>query len=237
MMWNKCIKYLNSGGSPSEDYWKKSKLSDATSFRRQHPYKRRVIETFRDFPPTALSLVDVLLSIELENRGNASDALASEHILFLVIHQVYRNILLQRNSDVKIRDEEARRQKAEAVKGRGPESVRRGPRESKQVRIPEFDSDGDISLKAKEDTSRGPSGLTRSSSKSVADLSVPTRRGDWISGKESSQKKVHYSGPLVPPGGNMEEMLKEHERQIQLAVRKSETRTKNNHCNRTSTDE
>lgn len=32
---------------------------------------------------------------------------------------------------------------------------------------------------------------------------------------------MHYSGPLVPPGGNMDDMLKEHERQIQQAVRKA----------------
>lgn len=32
---------------------------------------------------------------------------------------------------------------------------------------------------------------------------------------------MHYSGPILPPGGNLEEMLKEHERQIQQAVRKA----------------
>ncbi|KAI4320239.1 hypothetical protein MLD38_033740 [Melastoma candidum] len=35
------------------------------------------------------------------------------------------------------------------------------------------------------------------------------------------KNRMHYSGPLVPPGGNLEGMLKEHERQIQQAVRKS----------------
>lgn len=35
------------------------------------------------------------------------------------------------------------------------------------------------------------------------------------------KSRIHYSGPLVPHGGNMEEMLKEHERQIQEAVRKA----------------
>lgn len=34
-------------------------------------------------------------------------------------------------------------------------------------------------------------------------------------------KRMHYSGPLVPPGANMDDMLKEHERQIQQAVRKA----------------
>ena len=32
---------------------------------------------------------------------------------------------------------------------------------------------------------------------------------------------MHYSGPLMPSGGNIEEMLKDHERQIQEAVRKA----------------
>lgn len=32
---------------------------------------------------------------------------------------------------------------------------------------------------------------------------------------------IHYSGPLIPAGGNIDEMLKEHEKQIQKAVRKA----------------
>ena len=31
---------------------------------------------------------------------------------------------------------------------------------------------------------------------------------------------MHHSGPLLAPEDNLEEMLKEHERQIQQAVRK-----------------
>jgi len=32
---------------------------------------------------------------------------------------------------------------------------------------------------------------------------------------------LNYSGPLLPPEDNLEEILKEHERQIQQAVRKA----------------
>lgn len=67
-------------GSPSEEYWKKSKLPHATSFKPQHPYKRCVTDTFKDFPPSVLALVDILLSIEPEKRGTASSALNSEVI-------------------------------------------------------------------------------------------------------------------------------------------------------------
>jgi len=35
------------------------------------------------------------------------------------------------------------------------------------------------------------------------------------------KNRMHYSGPLMPPGGNIEDMMKEHERRIQEAVRKS----------------
>lgn len=38
------------------------------------------------------------------------------------------------------------------------------------------------------------------------------------------RRRIHFSGPLMPPGGNMEDMLKEHEKQIQEAVRKSKTK-------------
>lgn len=53
------------------------------------------------------------------------------------------------------------------------------------------------------------------------------RRDEKALGKESTMgyvpknNRIHYSGPLLPPGGNLEEMLKEHERQIQNAVRKA----------------
>ncbi|GAB2290362.1 hypothetical protein Dimus_024642 [Dionaea muscipula] len=268
-------------GSPSENFWKKSKLSDATGFKRQQPYQRRVVETFKDFPPTALSLVDVLLSIEPEKRGTASAALASEFFTGNPLPCDPSSLPKyppSKEFDVKLRDEETRRRKEEAVKGRGAESVRRGPRESKPVHTPEYDADGDISLKGKlqpkgtaigynhkghaaltvdaqegmshcssmvhpsasgsswtskmkNDGSHRTSGQIYGSSTNVANLSV--RRDDWASGKESStgygQKKnrIHYSGPLVPPGGNMEDMLKEHERQIQQAVRNSKVRNKN----------
>lgn len=35
------------------------------------------------------------------------------------------------------------------------------------------------------------------------------------------KNRIFRSGPLIPQGGNMEDLLKEHERQIQEAVRRS----------------
>lgn len=65
-------------GSPSEEYWAKAKLPDVTLFKPQRPYRRRIAETFRDFPPTALDLLDTLLAIEPSHRGTAASALDSE---------------------------------------------------------------------------------------------------------------------------------------------------------------
>ncbi|KAL5982873.1 hypothetical protein ACLOJK_016951 [Asimina triloba] len=69
-------------GSPSEEYWRTSKLPHATIFKPQHPYRRCVAEIFKDFPSYALALMDVLLAIEPEHRGTAASALKSKVIEF-----------------------------------------------------------------------------------------------------------------------------------------------------------
>ncbi|KAJ8452519.1 hypothetical protein Cgig2_000108 [Carnegiea gigantea] len=65
-------------GSPSDDYWKKSKLPNATLFKPREPYKRGIRETFKDFPPSALSLIDTLLAMDPAERKTATDALNSD---------------------------------------------------------------------------------------------------------------------------------------------------------------
>jgi serine/threonine protein kinase len=65
-------------GSPSEDYWRKSKLPHATIFKPQQPYRRCVAETFKDFPAPAIELIETLLSIDPADRGTSASALISE---------------------------------------------------------------------------------------------------------------------------------------------------------------
>ncbi|EPS73419.1 hypothetical protein M569_01335, partial [Genlisea aurea] len=65
-------------GSPSEEYWKKSKLPHATMFKPQQSYKRCIVETFKDFPASSLPLIDTLLAIDPLHRLTATDALNSE---------------------------------------------------------------------------------------------------------------------------------------------------------------
>nr|CAB3475295.1 unnamed protein product [Digitaria exilis] len=61
-------------GTPSEDYWEKMKFVHPT-FK---PYERCLAEKFKDVPPSALSLLETLLSIDPDMRCTASDALNSE---------------------------------------------------------------------------------------------------------------------------------------------------------------
>ncbi|KAL5843353.1 hypothetical protein ACOSQ4_009311 [Xanthoceras sorbifolium] len=264
-------KILKLCGSPSEDYWTKNKSAHATSFKPQHPYKRCVAEAFRTFSRSALALVDKLLAIDPEKRGSAASALRSEFFTtdpLACDPSSMPKYSPSKELDAKLRDEEARRQRADAVKGRGPESIRRG--DLKAVRTPEFSPQGQpkttsVSHKynAQDDGGSGfliePSrgakqnGLSHASSaihpsaswnknrgsgrnnaellgqrtqmqRAAADSS---KRDDRLTGKESAvgyvpkKNRIHYSGPLMPPGGNMEDILKEHERQIQQAVRKA----------------
>lgn len=65
-------------GSPSDEYWKRSKLPNATLFKPREPYKRRIRETFKDFPPSSLPLIDTLLAIDPADRQTATAALRSE---------------------------------------------------------------------------------------------------------------------------------------------------------------
>ncbi|KAA0067070.1 putative serine/threonine-protein kinase [Cucumis melo var. makuwa] len=342
-------------GSPSEEYWKKSKLPHATIFKPQHPYKRCVAETFKDFPFSALALLDVLLAVEPDGRGTASSALRSEFFTTKPLPSDPSDLPKYppcKEFDVKLRDEEARRRRAPISVAREHEAAYKFPRESKAIPAPHANAELHASIQKKqvqqnptsvsekynheEDGGSGfcieprkeamqmqPTGLgssqnmngnqgdnQRGSSVGAkgAELrkqrsfmqhgagqlsrysnSVAVRGGsrfdcggessanshwpeecfnvsynhfnggessekhewsrhllgrpkssykmdDQSSGKESMsyapKKRIHYSGPLMPPGGNLEEMLKEHEKQIQHAVRKAridKAKTKKTH--------
>jgi len=74
-------------GSPSEEYWKKSKLPHATIFKPQHSYKRCISETFKHFPPSSLPLIETLLAIDPTERKTATAALNSEVSFY--VHMEY----------------------------------------------------------------------------------------------------------------------------------------------------
>ncbi|XP_027073545.2 protein IMPAIRED IN BABA-INDUCED STERILITY 1 [Coffea arabica] len=66
-------------GSPPDEYWKQSKLPLATMFKPQHPYESTLRERCKEFPKTAVNLIETLLSMDPQKRGTASAALESEY--------------------------------------------------------------------------------------------------------------------------------------------------------------
>ncbi|XP_050128949.1 probable serine/threonine-protein kinase At1g09600 [Malus sylvestris] len=324
-------------GSPSEEYWKRSKLPHATIFKPTHPYKRCVAETFKDFPQSTLALLEVLLDVEPEGRGTASSALQSEFFTSLPLPCDPSSLPKyppSKEFDAKLRDEEARRRKAAGGKGGSSKDSkvvpasdanaiqRQGqanPKSISEKYNPEEDSGSGFPIEPPKGAApnafshsgqsvhpsafgslqsghskngaefsrqksymyRGAAQSSRfSNSASVRsgsqfdgniesanphwpeermngrynyfDNGESSAKHDWSrhflerpksshkkdeqpSGKESAtgytnrKNRIHYSGPLMPPGGNIEEMLKEHEKQIQHAVRKArldKTKTK-----------
>ncbi|KAI3975673.1 hypothetical protein MKX01_023099 [Papaver californicum] len=106
-------------GSPAEEFWKKSKLPHAAIFKPQQPYKRCIVETFRDFSPSSLPLIETLLAIDPAERLTATAALASEFFT-TEPHACEPSSLPQyppsKEMDAKLRDEESRRVRAAANK-------------------------------------------------------------------------------------------------------------------------
>ncbi|KAK7343757.1 hypothetical protein VNO77_12771 [Canavalia gladiata] len=63
-------------GTPSEEYWRKLKLS--TTFRPPKSYRPSLLETFGDLPPSSLGLLCTLLALDPAFRGSACKALKNQ---------------------------------------------------------------------------------------------------------------------------------------------------------------
>ncbi|XP_042385581.1 probable serine/threonine-protein kinase At1g54610 isoform X1 [Zingiber officinale] len=311
-------------GSPAEEFWRTSKLPHATSFKPQQPYPRCIQETFKDFPPPALALLDCLLSIDPLFRGTAISALKSDFFStkpFACDPSSLPKYPPSKEYDAKLRNEEARsRQREAAIKEYGSrkempshdgniesqklhgslrtssdkykpkDDVLSGfridhPRGTAQNGFPhggllmhsgrlsttELPTGQEIKTHASYIPQGGGNALTtgllvarshtakldRRQSARHAHLpenhlaskyshpeSDSSEKPEWthhlLDGPSSSRKnddktgeeeqttghaprknRIHYSGPLMPPRGNIDEILKEHERQIQQAVRRA----------------
>ncbi|KAJ3681426.1 hypothetical protein LUZ60_015915 [Juncus effusus] len=106
-------------GSPSEEFWSSLKLSRAAIFKPQQPYRRCFEDTYRAFPAPALALLRCLLAVDPSARGSASDALRSEFFNtkpYACDPSSLPKYPPSKEYDAKLRDEEARRQRAAAVK-------------------------------------------------------------------------------------------------------------------------
>ncbi|KAL6507357.1 hypothetical protein OROGR_023552 [Orobanche gracilis] len=66
-------------GSPPDDYWRVSKLPLANMFKPQQPYGSTLHDRCKEFPKSAVSLIETFLSIEPYRRGTACSALDSKY--------------------------------------------------------------------------------------------------------------------------------------------------------------
>ncbi|XP_043708735.1 probable serine/threonine-protein kinase At1g54610 isoform X2 [Telopea speciosissima] len=132
-------------GSPSEEYWKKSKLPHATIFKPQQPYKRCIAETFKDFPPSSLPLIETLLAIDPVERLTATDALNSEFFTtkpYACEPSSLPKYPPSKEMDAKLRDEEARRLRAAGrANGDGVKKTRARDRAVRAYPAPEANAE------------------------------------------------------------------------------------------------
>ncbi|CAL0310153.1 unnamed protein product [Lupinus luteus] len=195
-------------GSPSEDYWKKSKLPHATIFKPQQPYRRCVAETFKDFPASAVELIETLLCIDPADRGTAAFALKSEFFSTKPLPCDPSSLPKyppSKEFDAKVWDEEARRQGAAGNKGQMHDLERRGARESRAVPAPDANAELVVSMQKRQ-------GLSNSQSRSekfnphpeeVAsgfpiDPPRPSHAVQVIVDPQAHQhKRASHSGPLT----------------------------------------
>ncbi|RLN40576.1 putative protein kinase superfamily protein [Panicum miliaceum] len=137
-------------GSPTEEYWKKSKLPHATIFKPQQPYKRRIRETFKDFPQSALHLIETLLAIDPADRLTATAALRSDFFTtepFACEPSSLPKYPPSKEIDAKRRDEEARRLRAAGGRAKGDGSKKTRTRDRpKAVPAPEANAELQVNI-------------------------------------------------------------------------------------------
>ncbi|KAM1101249.1 hypothetical protein ACFX13_007754 [Malus domestica] len=192
-------------GSPSEEYWRKSKLPHATIFKPQQPYRRCVAETFKDFPAPALALMETLLSIDPADRGSAASALKSEFFTTKPLPCDPSSLPKyppSKEFDAKVRDEEARRQGA-AGKGQRFDHERRGTRESRAIPAPDANAELVMSMKKRQDGSKSRSEKFNPHPEEVAsgfpiDPPRPSQAVDAsVEHHGHNHKRASHSGPLA----------------------------------------
>ncbi|XP_074567601.1 putative serine/threonine-protein kinase At1g54610 [Curcuma longa] len=98
-------------GSPSDDFWKKLKLTN--NFQPPPLYKSSIFETFKDLPSSALNLLIVLLALEPSNRGTAVSALQSIFFTTSPLACDFSGLpLICKESDESVQSRERRKNKA-----------------------------------------------------------------------------------------------------------------------------
>ncbi|KAI9383120.1 hypothetical protein POPTR_013G032200v4 [Populus trichocarpa] len=209
-------------GSPSDEYWKKSKLPNATLFKPREPYKRCIRETFKDFSPSSLPLIETLLAIDPAERQTATAALKSEFFTtepYACEPSSLPKYPPSKEMDAKRRDDEARRLRT-ASKAQGDAAKKPRTRERHARGMPASDANAELpsnidrrrlinhaNAKSKsekfppphQDGALGyPLGSSHHIDPALVPPDVPFSTTSFTYLKESIQT---WSGPLVDPAG------------------------------------
>nr|GLL42075.1 probable serine/threonine-protein kinase At1g54610 isoform X1 [Ipomoea trifida]GMD60664.1 probable serine/threonine-protein kinase At1g54610 [Ipomoea batatas] len=183
-------------GSPSEEYWKKSKLPHATIFKPQQSYKRCIAETFKDFPPSSIPLIETLLAIDPAERQTATAALRSEFFRtkpYACEPSSLPKYPPSKEMDAKRLDEEARRLR---VAGRRNADVvrrsRQRDRATKAIPAPEANAE----LQANIDRRRL---ITHANAKSKSEKFPPPHQDGTLGYPLGSSHHHHIDTSLHPP--------------------------------------
>lgn len=192
-------------GSPSEDYWRKSKLPHATIFKPQQPYRRCVAETFKDFPAPALALMETLLSIDPADRQSAANALRSEFFSSKPLPCEPSSLPKyppSKELDAKLRDEEARRQAAGGNKGPRYDVERKVKRESRAVPAPDANAELVLSMQKRRGQSNSRSEKFPQEEVASGFPIEPPRPSQAVEEEVNDpqrnlHKRASHSGPLV----------------------------------------
>ncbi|KAK1388883.1 putative serine/threonine-protein kinase [Heracleum sosnowskyi] len=207
-------------GSPSEDYWKKSKLHKSTVFKPIQPYRRHLAETFKDFPDAAVGLMEILLAVDPAHRGTAAFALKSE--FFTVEPHACDPTTLpkyppSKEIDAKLRSEEARRLGA-GIKDDKVERDTRGSKDSRAVPAPDANAELAMSLqkRGRSNPKTRSEQFNRHKDEAASGFPIDPPRATHALKEvrkeqmEQPANRASYSGPLVP-GVGWTKAAKKHE--------------------------
>ncbi|KAL3526553.1 hypothetical protein ACH5RR_011209 [Cinchona calisaya] len=120
-------------GSPPDEYWKQSKLPLATMFKPQHPYESTLRERCKEFPKTAVNLIETFLSIDPHRRGTTTSALQSEYFNtkpYACDPSSMPKYPPNKEIDAKFREEARRKKVGSTVRGSG---ASRNPRRGRKT--------------------------------------------------------------------------------------------------------
>ncbi|KAL8507533.1 hypothetical protein ACS0TY_018179 [Phlomoides rotata] len=194
-------------GSPSEDYWKKSKLPHSPVFKPIQPYRRRIVETFKDLPSAAVGLMEILLSIDPSDRGTASRALNSEFFKTRPLACDPSSLPKyppSKEIDAKLREEEARKKGALGVKGHKGEIDFKRSKELRAAPAPDANAALAMSMQRRHghvDPKSRSELFNPHKEEAASGFPIDPPRPAYIlseTSKDPPERVVSHSGPLAP---------------------------------------